>query len=353
MELLSAPKKKIVKDSVRMALTVIGGITVIVAIIWVGIRGLSLFPNVNAFLANAVSGIRSVFVPTERIVIGTVDSQIAVNKPFTLVWEHRGNTSDGTYTFSYECQGGVFLARRDEGMQKTIFCNTEVPIKENETEIGFVAIGSVPSVAEIPVKITFTRAGQLFASVSGEAKLLVQSEYFDTATSTEVVTKTPEGATTIPHNTNTNVQVPQQHTMVPVVTQPFSDPNGSPDLFVRVLGYGLVDQKTGVFTELDKIPYNLPSGKRGALRFLVVNLGTKESGTWEFSVDLPTSPSYTYKSDKQQTLFPGDRIEYTIGFDSIRKATHDEYRIVVDPKNKVHESNEANNIHKGIVIIEK
>jgi len=43
MELLSAPKKKIVKDSVRMALTVIGGITVIVAIIWVGIRGLSLF----------------------------------------------------------------------------------------------------------------------------------------------------------------------------------------------------------------------------------------------------------------------------------------------------------------------
>lgn len=351
MELLSAPKKKIVKDSVRTALTVIGGLTVIAAIAWVGIRGLSLFPNVNAFLANAVAGIRSVFIPAERIVIGTVDSQIAVNKPFTLTWEHRGKNGEGSYAFSYECQDDLFLARRDDGMQKTIFCNTEVPLVTDETEISLVAIGSVSGVAELPVTIAFTRTGQMFSSVSGEAQLFVQSDYFDTATSTDAVAG--ESATTTTPNTSGGAYVPQQYTTVPVVTQPFSDPNGSPDLFVRVLGYGLVDQKTGVFTEMDEIPYDLPSGKRAALRFLVVNLGTKESGTWEFSAELPTSPSYTYTSDKQQSLFPGDRIEYTIGFDRVRRSDEGEYRIIADSDDDISESNESNNTQRGTVRIDR
>ncbi|GMU74377.1 MAG: hypothetical protein AMXMBFR44_5740 [Candidatus Campbellbacteria bacterium] len=347
MELLTAPKKTAYKETTLKVLSVIGGIAVIVGIAWVGIRGLSLFPNVGTFLANALAGLQSVFTPAERIVLGTIDSQIVVNKPFTLTWEHRGKNDDGSYAFSYECHDDIFLAQVDNGTQTTIFCNTEFPILADDTEIRLVAIGDVAGVAELPVKISFKENGRLVAALSGEATLLVQESYLDTATSTDTTTGTT-GAT----GTKPTAGTPQFVT-VPIITEPFSDPNGDIDLSVRVLGYGLVDRKTGVFSERDEIPQDLPSGKYAAIRFEVKNIGTKESGKWEFEVELPTSPSYTYDSPKQQTLFPGDKIEYTIGFDRVRNANEDEYVITVDPDDDIDESNERNNVEEGEVEIDR
>ncbi len=347
MELLSAPKKSAYKETAFKVLSVIGAVAVIAGVAWVGFRGLSLFPNAKTFLANAVAGLQSVFVPADRIVISTVDSQIVVNKPFTLTWEHRGKDDEGSYVFSYECRDNVFLARRADGTQTTIFCNTQVPLRADEQELALIAIGNVDGVIEVPVHVTFTENNLTAPSLRGDATLLVQDAYLDTATSTDVVT--PQSGTV----GTTNTPVVPQYTTVPVVTQPFSDPNGEPDLAVRVLGYGLVNTKTGVFTKEDEIPQDLPSGKRAAIQFEVINLGTKESGKWEFEAELPTSPAYTYHSDKQQTLFPGDKIVYTIGFDRVRNADEDNYVITADPDKDIAESNERNNSVDGEVEIDR
>lgn len=350
MELLSAPKKTAYKKIALNVLSVIGGLVVIAGIAWVGIRGLSQFPNVGAFLANAFAGLQSVFTPAERITISTVDSQIVVNKPFTLSWSHRGKNSEGSYTFSYECRDDVFLARRQNGTQTTIFCNTEMPLLADSTEISLIAVGAVNGVLEMPVTVAFKRNNQPLSTLRGEATLLVQEEYLDTATSTDSVSST--GTTTTNQHTSAQANTPR-YTTVPVVTQPFSDPNGTPDLSVRVIAYGLVDQKTGVFTQRSEIPHDLPKGKRAALRFEVVNLGTKESGRWKFEAELPTSPSYTYTSDKQQTLFPGDKIEYTIGFDRVRNSDEGAYTITVDQDDDINESNERNNKKEGEIAIDR
>lgn len=334
-------------------LSVIGAGAVIVGVAWVGFRGLSLFPNAKTFLANAVAGLQSVFVPADRIVISTVDNQIVVNKPFTLTWEHRGKNNDGSYVFSYECSDDVFLARRDSGTQTTIFCNTQVPVSADEKEIALIAVGSIDGVVEIPVRITFTGNTLTAPSLRGDAVLFVQDTYLDTATSTDTVSPAAPSDGGSQTNQMTDAVVVPQYTTVPVITQPFSDPNGKTDLAVRVLGYGLVNTKTGVFTEEDEIPRDLPSGKRAAIRFEIVNLGTKESGAWEFEVKLPTSPSYTYNSDRQQSLFPGDKIVYTIGFDRVRNADEGDYTITADPDKKIEESNERNNIVSGEIAIDR
>lgn len=348
MELLSAPKTNSYKEITLKVLSVVGAVAVIAGVAWVGFRGLSLFPNAKTFLANAISGLQSVFVPADRIVISTVDSQIVVNKPFTLTWEHRGKDNDGSYVFSYECSDDVFLARRDNGTQTTIFCNTQVPVPADEKEIALIAVGDIDGVIEIPVRITFTENNLTAPSLRGDATLFVQDAYLDTATSTDTVS--PNNST---GGQTTNTTVVPQHTTVPVVTQPFSDPNGEPDLAVRVLGYGLVNTRTGAFTEEDEIPYDLPSGRRAAIQFEIINLGTKESGTWKFEVELPTSPSYTYDSDRQQSLFPGDKIVYTIGFDRVRNADEDDYTITADPDRDIAESNERNNSVDGEIDIDR
>jgi hypothetical protein len=351
MELLQAPKNFKHKDITLKVLSVVGGIAVVAGIVWVGVRGLTLFPNIGTLLANAVASVESIFIPAERIVVATVDSQIVVNEPFTLTWDHREKKDDGSYTLSYECRDNLFLARRANGTQTTLFCNTQIPILENEKEISLIAIGTVDGFTELPVAVAFKRNNQPIASLRGEATLLVQDTYLDTATSTDADILTPTSTSSTPSTSS-----PQPHTptvTVPIVTPPFSNPNGKADLAVRVLGYGLVDKTTGVFTARTEIPQDIPSGKRAAIKFEIVNLGTKETGSWKFEAELPTSPAFTYTSNNQQSLFPGDKIQYTIGFDSVRDANQDDYTITADSTDKVTESNEKNNIVEGTVKIDR
>ena len=105
--------KQNIKNGIKTAGRVIGLLIVLFAIVWVGVRGFENRTSVTEALANAIAGIQSFFTPAERIVISVVDSQIIVDEPFTLLWEHRGKDNEGSYTFSYECREGVFLSRKD------------------------------------------------------------------------------------------------------------------------------------------------------------------------------------------------------------------------------------------------
>ncbi|MCR4275055.1 MAG: hypothetical protein NUW02_03390 [Candidatus Campbellbacteria bacterium] len=357
MDLPIIQKASKYKDLTIKVLSVVGGIAIIAGVVWVGARGLVLFPSVGSALATAVASVQSLFIPAERIIVSTVDSQIVVNKPFTLTWEHRGKDTEGSYTFVYECTDGVHLVRRVASTDTTLFCNTPTPLTDGRNEITLVPVGTVDGIATVSVSIRFTENDSPFVSQEGTLSLLVQDAYLDTATSTTTTTTTTTTTSTSTQPTPTATGVVTgsvgQTITVPVIVPPFSDPNGKPDLAPRVIALGLVDTKTGSFTETNDIPYKLPSGKRGAIKFEIRNDGTKESGKWKFEIALPTSPSYTYTSTSQQSLFPGDRIEYVIGFDRIKNADEDDYRIEVDPTDSVTESNEKNNVKTGVVEIDR
>lgn len=127
-------------------------------------------------------------------------------------------------------------------------------------------------------------------------------------------------------------------------TAPIKD-IGKSDLAVKILEIGVIDKVTNIWTATT----SLRSVDRIAVRFSVENLGTKETNLWYFNAVLPTFPLYIYSANSQVSLLPGDRIEFTLGFDSIEKKDGNLVVINVDPANSISEASEDNNIARVII----
>jgi hypothetical protein len=119
---------------------------------------------------------------------------------------------------------------------------------------------------------------------------------------------------------------------------PASDPNGDVDLEVSILATGIIHPQKKTFIEQDFMDIN----DRGAVRFQVKNIGTKTSEEWKYRVNLPTDPDHTYDSDEQMGLKPGERIEYTLQFDSLSESNN-ELEIEVDPGRRIDDVSRSNN----------
>lgn len=149
----------------------------------------------------------------------------------------------------------------------------------------------------------------------------------------------------------------------PVVTHPVTTPSvGTPDYNVYPVGgtgtvkpatlTGFSDltvkiAETGYLTSPDTASFvksdTVPSGQRGAIKFTITNIGTNMSGNFDFKAPLPTSSTYTFTSDTQSSLLPGEHIDYVLGFDRARSGDSREITITVDPDNDIHEISESNN----------
>ena len=160
----------------------------------------------------------------------------------------------------------------------------------------------------------------------------------ETATSTDSSVATSTEGTV---NPDTTPVTPRPGTPT-TVTVPVTVPQtlyGKADLTVRVTETGyLRSANTNSFVKDNEVP----EGERPAIKFRVTNVGTNKSGTWNFEAKLPTTSSYTYKSSNQQSLMPGQFIDFTLGFD---RAKDGENRISleIDSQDDVDESNERNN----------
>lgn len=164
-----------------------------------------------------------------------------------------------------------------------------------------------------------------------------------TATTTTTVTaQQPQAPVRAGTPVQTSYQVPVK---VPVAL------SGLPDLTVEITAIGyLRTSDTDSFVRSNEVPDN----KRGAVKFAIINRGTNTSGTFKFDAKLPTtSSSFTFTSGKQQSLKPGDRIDYVLGFDRAKSGNDREIRITVDADRDVRESNESNNTDTDTVDIEK
>lgn len=157
---------------------------------------------------------------------------------------------------------------------------------------------------------------------------------FGNATSTAATSTKPTGGTpTAGSQTSTTVQI----------TGTIGAPTnlyGLPDLSVRITAVGyLTTSSADSFVESSSVP----RGERPAVKFTVTNFGTNRAGAWRFEAELPTRRSFTYRSPSQQSLNPGESIEYTLGFDQPDRGADQEILIRLDQDGAVEESNEGNN----------
>lgn len=165
----------------------------------------------------------------------------------------------------------------------------------------------------------------------------------ETATSTEETTisfGTPEAvATTTPARPTLATSTPAP--VVKKVAVPSAPVlHGTADLSITLLAKGyLTTDMTDSFVASSSVPHDT----HPAVRFVVKNLGTNASGTWGFTAAIPTRTSYTYRSDAQISLLPGESIIYTLGFDRATSGDTEPVTITLDADTDITESSETNN----------
>ncbi|MCK5285809.1 MAG: sortase [Candidatus Pacebacteria bacterium] len=125
-----------------------------------------------------------------------------------------------------------------------------------------------------------------------------------------------------------------------------------------VVEYGLADLEATINTigylnsNKDLIATStLVRGDIGAVTFTVTNIGTKTSDGWTFNAVLPTSPAHIFHSQGQKALAPGEKIEFTMGFDKLRIGDQMVVIVNVDPSGGIKEVTKTNNIAKVFIDI--
>jgi hypothetical protein len=195
--------------------------------------------------------------------------------------------------------------------------------------------------------------GSFFTPGSPTTPPVTATSTGSTATSTPVMgmgdeaTSTPS---TIGSTPGTGVKTPGQKTGTSVqIGGGTVAPYGNPDLQVSMVSVGYL---TSASTDAYVPNTSVPSGERPAIKFMVKNVGTNWSGTWRFTAAIPTKTSFTYTSDIQQSLAPGDSIEYTLGFDRADVGTGKEVTLTVNSDHSVPDLNTANNTTKAYLNIQ-
>ena len=342
---MNTEQKKLSPNAIK-ALAVIGVVVIILLGLWGVIQAVRLMPNVLSSLASAAASISSIFVPAEHIDISVADHTVNSGTPFTLSFTRTGGAKKGSYSFLYDCRDGVsFQAPDASGSYKDTFCNTPFNFSGAQSEVRLVPLSTKNRFIDVPVRVRFTPEGKSVPSSESVVTLTISNSAVTSSPSTTGTTGSTgsTGTTGSTGSTNTPRKPGNPSSSTYVITGGgiVSDPNGRIDLATRILEVGTIDPVTNVFTRTNVIH----ARERAAVRFVVENLGTKTAPYFNFNAVLPTYPYFIYSSDTQPALNPGDRIEYTIGFDSADpRINNSEFVINVDPSGGMNEVTKANNI---------
>lgn len=337
-------------------LAVISFIAVLSIGMWGSVQVAKAVPNAFSSLAAAIASLSQVFIPAsgETLTLSAPALTLASNETFTLSFEHTGKTTDGSYTFRYNCADGVhFVSPSGAESGETIFCNVPFHFLNSANAVALTLVSEKNRFIDVTLFIDFTPNGETVSSVQGSMDLTIVNENISGSPGTLPPSKPTTPAQGTPSAPAAPVKGPETVTTYPpqtVAIPPVSDPNGRVDLSARIIEVGLVNKTTGVFTA-SSTPSRVPQGERIAVRFAIENAGTKTSPQFAFNAVLPTYPSHIFSSSAQQVLNPGDRIEYTLAFDNFLDGNEGVFTVNVDPTGSVNEPNKTNNIVRYTVTV--
>lgn len=321
------------KTPIIKALAVAGLLCLIVVLAWLAIQIVGIFPQaLNSFASTAQSVYN--YNPTKPVTLEISSSQTLINsgEQVTLTW----NKIDlaGNYTFSFTCQEGVSLdVSSSETSFKDLACGQPYTI-DAKNSLTLEAHGDKNRFSEVAYAISFFRPNsETAAAVHNGSFTIINAALQTTATSTPdnegTATSTDQSvvvATTTPSTKPEPEPVPEvvvtptpvKPVATPVVVAPqkpvytygipVSQPNGFIDLAVTYIGIGPKEN-------LVQTPYGfLTANQPSVIKFSVLNLGTKTSNDWSFTIDLPGEG--TYRSGPQLPLKPNERALLTVAFNA-------------------------------------
>ncbi|MEX0651847.1 MAG: hypothetical protein WD509_00145 [Candidatus Paceibacterota bacterium] len=293
-----------VKGLLINGLAIVGFVAVLLIGLWGTVQVVKLAPAAFSNIASVIS-FKSVFVPNEAITLNTPNSLVPSGTTYSLNWEHTSKPENGTYAFSYACKEGVsFKVSTNNEQYEEVACDNPYSFQNNTHSLFVTPTSKTVHRVDVPFSLTSF-------DTSGEATTLDDNFFTIVNESIAESTTTQEGNTTVPQTTAGEktkqvLPVSSAHTV--------SNPNGHVDLAVRIIGVGTIDAND-IFTKTSSLKVT----DSGAVRFSVINTGSKTSDNWTFNVVLPTFPMHIFHSTNQKALAPGDRIDFTLGFDQLNK----------------------------------
>ena len=329
----------------------IAGVGIIAALMTAGIYTAvsisPLFANTFNKLAAAVVSLTQTFIPGERITLDATPKSVNSGGKIVLSWAHRNKTGEGMYSLIYPCQSETYLGVKVSSGDKMLLCDTPSQITSADQNLELIAVSELVGVVVVPVTLSYTQStgtqpalsATVALSVIGTGVVASDIQSPDATTTPPMIEKPlPVKTQTPTAGEKTEKTYPLQPTTV--APAPVKPAYGKADLMPRITSVGIIDKTTNVFTSTT----TLRVSDRIAVKFEVENLGTADSGGWYFSAVLPTYPMHIFQSEGQQNLAPGDRIEFTIGFDQVEPDKDGRFVINVDPSGSLPEATKANNI---------
>lgn len=313
-------------------LAVIGVLAMLTLGSFLTITAAKYLPGALRYMATAAVSLTSIFYQKERLVLSVDTLTPLSGKPVKVTIEHRGRAKEGAYTLTYPCLTGVTV----ETKFGTGTCAVPLTIALENNTVTITPVSKKNRYVDVPVTISFIPAGSLVESITESVTLTVTNNDIGTPVVTPANETTGNGTPTY-HTPGTPSSNSYSYPVTSGTTQQTDNPNGTADLKVVLIDTGIIDANnnfiaTSTLRRSDKI----------GIRFSVQNIGTKHSTQWNFNAILPTSPGYVYNSDTQPAIYPGDRVEYTLGFDRALEGNLN-VKIEIDGGNLVPELNENNN----------
>lgn len=124
--------------------------------------------------------------------------------------------------------------------------------------------------------------------------------------------------------------------------------SGLPDLVTTITHVGYL---TSTSTDSFVTSASVPAQAVAAVQFTIKNIGTNATGPWSFSASIPTSSAYIFQSPPQQSLNPGESIDYTLGFDQALKGSGRMISVTANYDHKVVESNPNNDSASATITV--
>lgn len=330
------PEEKKKRASTGLKVTVL---VILVVLLAVGILlPIKLVPNAVSSIATTIT---SLFIPNKNVKITVDKTVINSGETFTISWDGSHKTN-GSYSLSYECDTGLRLETSVNQPNETIACGTPYYFSPNTNSIDLIAYSEANRYADVTMTLGFLEDGATNPQTLSTKVVTITntnvSDNFATNSGTSTDSSSTTEVTQEPVTENTTPTKPST-TNSSEPTHAASNPNGLADLEVHPIAVGYINSN-GIF-----IPSNFVSAnQQAAIKFAIINVGNKNSGSFTFSADLPSNTDPRYNAGDQPNLAPGDRIEYVLSFKNLINAQNRVATIYADQSNFIPESSKANNI---------
>ncbi len=322
---------------------ILGFIAILLAGLWATMQLVRQVSNISTSFNKP--GITLPFL-ADKSKLALVDNRDAIQsgESTKIAWtlgKNKREAEGSIVTLSYACKYGVYLKVLNPTTDEynALPCNASYNVPATDSDISIIPILTDNKDSEVAFSLTYTPTKGSDESVNGILKVVNKS-----ALTTKTTTENPNSKGTITPKTtdkegivgHRQVVNPPKKTIKKTIKQVVvpvrrSNPNGLPDLTVRILQI---------------IPIN--STGKVSVKLEVSNIGTKVAKGWTLTATLPTNPAYTYTSGTQSALYAGERAEMLLTFDKVKPGAN-ALLLTVDASNSITESSETNNSASGII----